>query len=79
MNFFKLIVDDSNDDDVVVHCENTHGFKQYELKEGKFIENWNDTITFHFNLHEGSEFTDYLANNLGWFIVSKKFKNLIEK
>ncbi len=30
-------------------------------------------------MHEGSEFTDYLANNVGWFIVSKKFKNLIEK
>jgi hypothetical protein len=79
MKYFKLILHDSNDNDVVVHCENTHGFEQYELKEGNFIENWNDNITFHFNLHDGNIFTDYLANNLGWFIVSKKFQDLIKR
>lgn len=79
MKYFKLILDDSNDNDVVVHCEDTHGFEQYELKEGNFLENWNDNITFYFNLHDGNRFTDYLANNLGWFIVSKKFKDLIKK
>ncbi|MEK3952120.1 MULTISPECIES: imm11 family protein [unclassified Psychrobacillus] len=79
MKYFKLILDDSNDNDVVVHCEDTHGFEQYELKEGNFLESWNDNITFYFNLHDGNRFTDYLANNLGWFIVSKKFKDLIKK
>lgn len=79
MKYFKLILDDSNDNDVVVHCEDTHGFEQYELKEGNFLENWNDNITFYFNLYDGNRFTDYLANNLGWFIVSKKFKDLIKK
>lgn len=79
MKYFKLIIDDSNDNDVVVHCEDTHGFEQYELKEGNFLENWSDNITFYFTLHDGNRFTDYLANNLGWFIVSKKFKDLIKK
>lgn len=79
MKYFKLILDDSNDNDVVVHCEDTLGFEQYELKEGNFLENWNDNITFYFNLHDGNRFTDYLANNLGWFIVSKKLKDIIKK
>lgn len=79
MKYFKLILDASNDNDVVVHCEDTHGFEQYELKEGNFLENWNDNITFYFNLQDGNRFTDYLANNLGWFIVSKKFRNLINR
>ncbi|WP_018934455.1 imm11 family protein [Gracilibacillus lacisalsi] len=78
MKYFKLILDDSNDNDVVVHCKDTHGFEQYELKEGNFLENWNNNITFYFNSFEGNRFTDYLANNLGWFIVSKKFKKLIK-
>lgn len=77
MKYFKLILDDSNDNDVVVYCEDTHGFEQYELKEGNFLENWNDNITFYFNLYDGNIFTDYLANNLGWFIISNKFKDLI--
>jgi len=79
MKYFKLILDDSNDNDVVVHCEDTHGFEQYELKEGNLLENWNDNITFYFNLNDGNRFTDYLANNLGWFIVSRKFKDIIKK
>ncbi|WP_102275578.1 imm11 family protein [Cytobacillus massiliigabonensis] len=78
MKYFKLILDNSNDNDVVVHCEDTHGFEQYELKEGNFLENWCDNITFYFNINDGNRFTDYLANNLGWFIVSKKFKELIK-
>lgn len=79
MIFFKIILDTTDDIDVVVNCENTLGFEQYELKEGNFLKNWNENITFYFNLHDGNRFTDYLANNLGWFIVSKKFKNLINK
>lgn len=79
MKYFKLILDTTNDNDVVVNCENTLGFEQYELKEGNFLKYWNDNITFYFNPHDGNRFTDYLANNLGWFIVSKKFKSLINK
>lgn len=78
MNYFQLILDYSNDD-VVVHCEDTHGFEQYELSEGKFLGNWNENITFYFDLRDGTRFTDYLANNLGWFMVSKKFKDLINR
>ncbi|WP_397537123.1 imm11 family protein [Rummeliibacillus pycnus] len=77
MKYFKLIIDDSNDNDVVVHCEDTLGFEQYELKEGNYLENWSDNITFYYNLRDGNRFTDYLANNWGWFIVSEKLKRLI--
>ncbi|MBS3682285.1 maleate cis-trans isomerase [Ornithinibacillus massiliensis] len=77
MKYYKLLLDDSNDNDVVCHCENTHGFEQYHLKEGKFIDNWNEDITFYFNPMDGNRFTDYLANNLGWFIVSERLKELI--
>ena len=79
MKYFKLVLDDSNKDDVVCHCEDTHGLEQYELKEGLLIENWNDNIKFYFNPMDGDRFTDYLANNLGWFIVSKKLKDTISK
>lgn len=79
MKYFKLILDDSNENDVVCYCEDTKGFEQYDLKEGKFVEDWNENITFHYNPKEGDRFTDYLANDLGWFIVSEKLKDAIGK
>jgi hypothetical protein len=77
MRYFKLLLDDSNDNDVVCHCNNTHGFQQYELSEGKLIQDWNEDINFLFNPSEGDRLTDYLANNLGWFIISTRFKDLL--
>ncbi|WP_349407789.1 imm11 family protein [Pseudalkalibacillus sp. SCS-8] len=77
MRYFKLLLDDSNENDVVGHCNNTHGYEQYELSNGKFIQDWNTDITFVFNPSEGDRLTDYLANNLGWFIVSTRFKEVL--
>jgi len=73
MKYYKLLLDCSNENDAISYCYNTHGFEQYELKEGNLIKNWNDKITFYFDPDEGDKLTDYLVNNLGWLIVSKKF------
>ncbi|QHE53681.1 imm11 family protein [Pontibacillus sp. HMF3514] len=78
MKYYKLMLDVHNEDDIVCYCEDSYGFEQYELDEGKFIEEWNKDITFYYHPKEGSIATDYLANDLGWFIVSSKFKNILE-
>lgn len=77
MRYFKLLLDDSNDNDVICRCDNTHGFEQYELSEGKSIQEWNKDIIFLFDPSDGERLTDYLANNLGWFIVSTRFKDVL--
>lgn len=79
MNYYKLLLDDSNENDVVCYCNDIHGFEQYELDEGKFIQDWVSDITFYFNPLEGDRITDYLANNLGWFVVSNRFKNVLSE
>jgi hypothetical protein len=79
MRFYKLLYDDSNDDDIMCICEETYGIEQYELKEGKAFTRWNEGIVFHFDPNEGGRPTDYLSNNLGWFIVSRGLRNLIEE
>ena len=53
MRFYKLLMDDSDDRDVVAYCTDTKGFEQYELLEGKYIHNWNNEITFYFDPKEG--------------------------
>jgi len=79
MRFYKLLMDDSGDRDVVAYCIDTKGFEQYELSEGKYIRNWNSEITFYFDPKEGERLTDYLANNSGWFIVSERLKAILEE
>ncbi|MFD1736712.1 imm11 family protein [Bacillus salitolerans] len=61
----------------VCFCNDSKGFEQYHLIEGKFIKHWNEGLTFYFYTDDGSEQTDYLANNLGWFLVSDKLKSLL--
>lgn len=77
MRYFKLLLDDSNENDVIGRCDNTYGYEQYELSEGKYIQDWIKDITFVYNPSEGNRLTDYLANNLGWFIVSSRFKEVL--
>lgn len=78
MKYFKLILDDSNENDVICYCDDSKGFEQYELKEGNYIKNWKENITFYFNSNEGSNLTDYLSNDLGWFIVSQRLKDMMD-
>ncbi|MGD6849147.1 imm11 family protein [Rossellomorea aquimaris] len=78
MKYYKIMMDDSNVKDAVVHCEDSFGF-DYSFNNGKFINDWNDRITFYFNPTEGDSLTDYLANNFGWLIFSRKLKNLLNE
>jgi hypothetical protein len=79
MRYFKLMEDYGGEDDVVCRIEDTCEFEQYDLKLGNFINNWNADMTFYFDLQEGIRFTDYLSNDMGWFLISKRFRNIIEE
>ncbi|MFJ5763660.1 imm11 family protein [Neobacillus sp. NPDC093182] len=78
MRYYKLLLDESVQDDIVCYCEDNLGFEQYHLNEGKFIYNWDGNLTFIFNPDEGARETDYLANDLSWFIVSSNLKRLLQ-
>ena len=77
MRYYKILLDDSQDNDVICFCEDTHGIDQYHPLKGNLIQNWANDIKFYFNLIDGDRLTDYLSNNLGWFIVSTRFKDIL--
>lgn len=60
-------------------CESTdmYGIDQYDVSMGIKVDNWNSEFTFYYNTKEGNQFTDFIANDLGWFIVSTKVRNTI--
>ncbi|WP_238885062.1 imm11 family protein [Clostridium sp. YIM B02551] len=60
---------------VMAYHGELYGVGQYDVGMGKSITNWDERITFE--LKDGNEMADYIWNNLGWLIVSNKFKEAI--
>lgn len=79
MKYFKLLMDTSGENDIVCHYRDNYGIQEYELCEGKKFNNWNENFQFYFNSSEGSIATDYLANDMSWFVVSQKLKDILDE
>ncbi|MDF2699409.1 MAG: hypothetical protein K0Q49_965 [Haloplasmataceae bacterium] len=83
MRYYKLIYSEERKKEMVCftkdNYENEYGMSQYDLDKGRLINDWNHQFTFYYDCKDGNEPSDYLANNLGWFLISSRFKNLIEK
>lgn len=80
MKYYKLIYDYQNDGHVI-NCtvENLNTTDRYDLEKGLEISNWDMNIIMSFDPDEGQRFSDYIANNLGWFVVTSRFKEILEK
>ena len=65
--------------DIVAVIKNDDGIDGFELTSATFFDKWRDDIYFEYDKNKGVFPTDYLANNIGWLLVSEKLKNIIEK
>lgn len=79
MRYFKLLKDYTDENEIFCTCENTLGWEQYELSEGKQISNWDKKVTFYYNPIEGNFIPDYIHNNLSWFLVSPQFQMILNE
>lgn len=59
--------------------EQKYGINKYDLFSGSRFDNWNETFTFLYSREEGNVTTDYIANNLGWILISSRFKVAMER
>ena len=66
------------ENDIICHFQNDYGIHQNALNTGKVFENWDDRFEFFYTKEEGDVWTDYLANDKGWFLVSNRLKTLLE-
>ena len=78
MKYYKLSMDMERDNDIICHYENDYGIQQNALNVGKIFQGWDDRFEFFYTKEEGDIWTDYLANDKGWFLVSNKLKKLLE-
>ena len=80
MNYFKLSMDMTRENDIVLHCKNCSNIDLNTFKTGKYYEsNHAEKIEFFFDESEGKIWTDYLANDKGWFIVSASLKLILQE
>ena len=78
MKYYKLSMDMERQYDIVCHYKNDFGIQQNALNIGKVFDDWDDRFEFYYDKKEGNIWTDYLANDKGWFLVSDKLKALLE-
>ena len=79
MRYYKLSMDMERENDIILHCKNHEMFESYTFKDGEYYHNDNARIELFFDEKEGNIWTDYLANDEGWFIVSERFRSLLQK
>lgn len=84
MKYYKLIMDynGTKEEDMVCYVEEgfseKYGIDEYAVYECKVINNWINDITFYYNPTEGNVPNDYLSTDLGWLIVSERFRKVLD-
>lgn len=85
MKYYKILRDDESIKKSDLVCksvsnyEETYGITKNDLYSGVKIANWDDRFVFEYRASEGNTFSDFIFNNLGWYIISPKVqKNLRE-
>lgn len=79
MKYYKLMYNYKNDEDAVcLNVGDTISYGEYNIGIGKKISHWSE-ITMYYEKNEGERMTDYLGNDMGWIVVSKKAKKIIKK
>lgn len=69
MKYYKLSVDMEREHDIVCHYKNDFGIQQNALNVGRTFEGWDERFEFYYDKQEGNVWTDYIANDKGWFVV----------
>lgn len=85
MKYYKILRDDDNIKESDLVCksvsdyEETYSIKKNDLYSGVKITNWDDKFVFEYRASEGNTFSDFIFNNLGWYIVSPKVQQILTK
>lgn len=66
------------DDAVCLVSKDMQGIDQYIFDNGTKIQKWSEFV-FHWDSSVSNKLTDYQGNDLGWFIVSSRFRTIIEE
>ncbi len=78
MRYYKLSMDMEKEKDVILHCKNCVDIELNTFSVGRYYDNYDKSIKFYYDVNEGDVWTDFLANDKGWFIVSEKLRLILQ-
>lgn len=80
MKYYKLLYDYEHEDNSIFLeiDEKTLSFDRYEAEKGIESCDWNVDIKVNYDNGNKRVITDYVPNDLSWFIVTDKLKSIIE-
>lgn len=78
MKYYKLSMDLERENDIVCYYKGDFEIPQNTFIVGKSYEGEREEFEFYYKEQEGEILTDYLANDKGWFLVSKKLYNILK-
>ncbi len=80
MKYYKLLYDYEHEDNSIFLeiDEKTLSFDRYEAEKGIEFSDWNADIKVNYDIGNERVITDYVLNDLSWFIVTDKLKCIIE-
>lgn len=83
MKYYRLLPDGERIGDVV--CRSIESYQsefhvdnEYVLNEGRYISTWDENFVFEYDPNEGTVFSDYITNDLGWILISEKMKRVMQ-
>lgn len=77
MLYYKIELDFDQPDRAICHCKNDYGLETTIFCRARMEEPPEKDFCFFYDPREGMALTDMPANDKGWFIISKKFKDAI--
>lgn len=78
MKYYKLLMDMTGKNDIVCHYRDNFGMQEFDLCIGQKFYDWKDDFSFYYDQEEGNRATDFLANDMSWFVVSEKLKTVLD-
>ena len=78
MNYYDLLYDYENEKSTyfITFNESLLSFGRYDINRGNYINT--EPIEIDEKIKENTIISDYISNNLAWFMVTEKFKNLLQ-
>ncbi len=80
MKYYELMYDaEKNQGTTLLEInERSLGFNRYDVETGEMFVHWNPDIEIEYKQSNHGYFTDLLANDMDWLLITERFKILLE-
>ncbi len=79
MKYYKIHEDMDQEGNIMCHSMPNDMMALQTFCVGKKYDSWDGKFSFYYDESEGNRETDFLVNDKGWFVVSDKLREILER